>query len=410
MRFSQKLRVIVATLAIGLGSWSCSSSGGDEEFQEEIQEQEFDNQEAAGDQDFDQQQEFAEDFGEGNSQQLANEQSENFTQEQLANLSEEELAELEAEVQSLQNMASNDAGQGDLQAILNDVNQEGNEFAQQNQDNLFANQNQDFGLDDTNEVAANSFGEDAGFASDEGYVDLGSDDSSQEFVDLDGNENVVESVVGAGSDDEYVSLEDDSDKSYVSIASTKSKRKKRAYRPSWRYSYESAQSVSVALPEMGTKMPYIIERGDTLSVVAKRIYGNMSRWQELANSNGISDVNRIYPGDLVYYTLDSSSQSFAQAYEGRGKSVYTAQAGETLRSIASKIYGTAQAWKILWRYNDSLGNPDTLQPGQSVYYAAPQRLSASVTSEKAKEEVVYNLPKQEELTAMQRIAAFFTQG
>jgi len=43
---------------IGMASWSCSSGGGDEEFQEEIQEQEFDNQEAAEDQGFDQQQEF----------------------------------------------------------------------------------------------------------------------------------------------------------------------------------------------------------------------------------------------------------------------------------------------------------------------------------------------------------------
>jgi len=294
------------------------------------------------------------------------------------------------------------------------VNQEGNEFAQQNQDNLFANQNQDFGLDDANDVAANSFGDDTSFASDDaagddGYVDLGSD-SSKEFVDLSGgDENVVESVSGAGDDNDYVSLEDDSN-NYVDLAPKKSKRKKRTYRPSWRYAYETAPSVSVALPEMGTKMPYIIERGDTLSVVAKRIYGDMNRWQELANSNGISDVNRIFPGDLVYYTLDSSSQSFAQAYEGRGKSVYTAQAGETLRTIASKIYGTAQAWKILWRYNDSLDNPDTLQPGQSIYYAAPQRMSASVMGVKAKEEVVYNLSSQEELTAMQRIVGFFTQG
>gem|GEM_PF-7110044 len=58
MRFSHKLRLIVATVLIGMASWSCSSGGGDEEFQEEIQEQEFDNQEAAEDQGFDQQQEF----------------------------------------------------------------------------------------------------------------------------------------------------------------------------------------------------------------------------------------------------------------------------------------------------------------------------------------------------------------
>jgi hypothetical protein len=37
-------------------------------------------------------------------------------------------------------------------------------------------------------------------------------------------------------------------------------------------------------------------------------------------------------------------------------------------------------------------------------------MSASVMGTKAKEEVVYNLTNQEELTAMQRIVAFFTQG
>lgn len=374
-------------MTVFTGSWACSSSSGEEEFQEEIQEQgEFENnQDAAFNQeDEGQQQEVTEDFEDemGNvAQQFENEQSENFTQQQLANLSEEELAELEAEVQSLQSMASNDAGQDDLQGILNDVNQEGNDFAtqNQNQDNLFANQNQE-------NLGGNDLANDQGFSEgnvqDEGFVgldgDIGSDAANEQ-----GNDFVSLGDEGTDTGDNFNSFDAGNDvgDNYVDLTGATSQPTKRRYTPrrsSWTYSYEQAPSVNGTLPEMGTQMPYIVERGDTLSVIARRVYGNMGRWQELAQASGVEDVNRIFPGDIVYYTLDQQSAGFAAAYESRGMSMYTVQAGEDLRSIAQKIYGTGQAWKILWRYNDMIQNPDSLQAGSTIYYAAPQKLTASL--------------------------------
>lgn len=46
---------------------------------------------------------------------------------------------------------------------------------------------------------------------------------------------------------------------------------------------------------------YTIEKGDTLSGLSKRFYGDASRWNDLfeANRGVISDPDRIYPGQQI---------------------------------------------------------------------------------------------------------------
>ncbi len=142
----------------------------------------------------------------------------------------------------------------------------------------------------------------------------------------------------------------------------------------------SAAAPTGNLPEIGTTMSYIVERGDTLGKIATKIYGDIGRWREVMKLSNLADPNRIYPGDVVYYQLDEQSQSFAQAYENTPKSSTTVQPGDTLAKIATNVYGNSSAWMNIWRQNDWINDPTKLTVGKTVYYINPGQIVATLKS------------------------------
>lgn len=139
-----------------------------------------------------------------------------------------------------------------------------------------------------------------------------------------------------------------------------------------------ASSPVVGLPEMGAKMAYVVQQGDTLSKIAGRIYGDMGRWRELADLTGVANPSRIYPGDVIYYALDESSKAFAQTYESLNRGMTTVQSGETLATISKRIFGKHRNWKSIWRQNDNIDDPDNLVPGTTIYFVTQDQLSAAL--------------------------------
>lgn len=124
------------------------------------------------------------------------------------------------------------------------------------------------------------------------------------------------------------------------------------------------------LPELGTKMAYIVVKGDSLSKIAKRMYSNYKKWPELAKASAIKHPNLIYPGDVVYYQLDATTLAFARKYEAMKREETVAKDGESLFEISKRVFGSEDEWKVLWRYNDHINNPTALKAGEHVYYVS----------------------------------------
>ena len=57
------------------------------------------------------------------------------------------------------------------------------------------------------------------------------------------------------------------------------------------------------LPETGALMVYVVRPQDTLSMVAKRVYGAVGKWKEIAQLSHLQNPNLIFPGDELYYQL-----------------------------------------------------------------------------------------------------------
>ncbi len=130
-----------------------------------------------------------------------------------------------------------------------------------------------------------------------------------------------------------------------------------------------------SLPEEGSKMPYFVQRGDTLGTIAQKIYGKKSAWKDLANLSGLSDPNKIYPGDVVYYQLNKESMTFAQKYENTPRQEVVVGPNDTLASIAKKVLGNSKNWKFIWRQNDNVDNPDQLKEGTVLYFVSTQNMA-----------------------------------
>ncbi len=151
---------------------------------------------------------------------------------------------------------------------------------------------------------------------------------------------------------------------------------------------------AAGLPELGSKMTYIVQKGDTLAKIAKRVYGDMNKWTEIAEFTGIANPNLVYPGDIVYYQLTETTQAFASSYEAVVRSEVEVGQGDTLATISNRVFGNSTLWKLIWRQNDKISNPDKLEAGTKIYYISSDKLadfdkeiSSKVAVVKAKKEV-----------------------
>ncbi len=168
---------------------------------------------------------------------------------------------------------------------------------------------------------------------------------------------------------------------------------------------------------------YVVQPGDTPPAIAKKVLGNMNRWQELMAFNQIGDPNSLRAGQrlVVPSGAGGAAQTVKSAvasgrgnapstmekpaahqefeavgpeedaapapvkvaagksgkakkqndveadasYYGQSSGVYTVQRGDTLAKIAKKLMGSTKRWRELARSNPQI-NPNRLIVGQTL--------------------------------------------
>lgn len=117
--------------------------------------------------------------------------------------------------------------------------------------------------------------------------------------------------------------------------------------------YKEVQDKINATSSGVSSTTYVVRSGDTLSGIASK-FG--TTYQHLANINGISDPNKIYPGQ----TLKISGGGSAPA--SPAKQYYTIKSGDNLSSIASR-YGTTVSQLCAW---NGISNPNLIYAGTNI--------------------------------------------
>ncbi len=110
-------------------------------------------------------------------------------------------------------------------------------------------------------------------------------------------------------------------------------------------------------PKNTESIEYIVQRGDTLSAIARR-YGTTV--QEIVDINNIQNPDLIYPGEKLRILTNSTIPGSEE--RGTGSIIYTVQRGNTLSQIAREYHVSVEH---IVELND-IENPNLIYPGQKL--------------------------------------------
>lgn len=131
---------------------------------------------------------------------------------------------------------------------------------------------------------------------------------------------------------------------------------------------EQPMKDEIVIDQVGSQMEYTVQNGDTLMMIAFKIYGDYARWREIANLNSSKLIRgQIAPtGTSLIY--NAPAQPFTFNPEG---SPYLVKNGDTLSGISIDTYGTMKFWKNIWDNNKPLiKNPNKIYAGFTIYTPA----------------------------------------
>lgn len=107
---------------------------------------------------------------------------------------------------------------------------------------------------------------------------------------------------------------------------------------------------------------YTVKRGDTLMLIAFKMYGDYTKWRSIANLNPGSGSLKV--GSVIRF--EKPARRFSWNPEGLPHLIRN---GDTLGTISSDKYGTNRRWKDIWNNNRPLiKNPNLIFAGFTVYY------------------------------------------
>ncbi|MBT4790993.1 MAG: LysM peptidoglycan-binding domain-containing protein [Halobacteriovoraceae bacterium] len=131
---------------------------------------------------------------------------------------------------------------------------------------------------------------------------------------------------------------------------------------------EVAQQVNINSKDTIT---YTVKTGDTLMLIAFKLYGNYNRWREIKNLNPDASFTNLKKDQRL--AVNKPQQGFTWPPNGDS---YLIKKHDTLQTISSDIYSSTKRWHHLYQHNKQLiKNPDLIFSGFTIYYLPEEQLN-----------------------------------
>lgn len=126
---------------------------------------------------------------------------------------------------------------------------------------------------------------------------------------------------------------------------------------------------------------YTVRDGDSFESIAKRFYGDASRWSVIARANPLKDPRRLRAGQTIRVPLDPDNVQgrvttpepepeptpSPEAPEPPTARAHRVEPGDTLSSIAQRYLGTSARAREIYELNrDRLRDMHSLRVGQEL--------------------------------------------
>ncbi len=129
-------------------------------------------------------------------------------------------------------------------------------------------------------------------------------------------------------------------------------------------------SGEVILPAPPPTTPYTVQRDDTMETIAKGWFGQYSKWILIAQENPFVDPRKLKVGQVLRLPArDSRLEDIPQeVFDEYLKEVrYIVSSGDTLSGIASRFYGKASLYSLIYDANRNvLRSENDLQLGMEL--------------------------------------------
>lgn len=120
----------------------------------------------------------------------------------------------------------------------------------------------------------------------------------------------------------------------------------------------------------GPMETYKVQKGDTMMMVAFKIYGDYRKWKDLKAWN--KDVKKVKEGVELRYQVPDSK--FGWMPNGLP---YLVKTGDTLQIVSMDKYGTTRKWKAIYNNNRPLiRDPNLIFAGFTIYYEPVRELAS----------------------------------
>lgn len=108
---------------------------------------------------------------------------------------------------------------------------------------------------------------------------------------------------------------------------------------------------------------YKVLKGDTLSSISKKYYGNANRYMDIARKNGITDVNSLSVGQELKIDESNNKNNNTINNTNNTNNSYKLAKGDNLSKVAANNRITLNE---LLKYNPNIKNPNNVLIGQSI--------------------------------------------
>ena len=125
----------------------------------------------------------------------------------------------------------------------------------------------------------------------------------------------------------------------------------------------------------GETKDYVVQKNETLMLIAFKLFGDYERWKELANTNSalLKGSTNVREGMTIKYV--APAEEFVWNPQGLP---YLIRTGDTLGGISKNVYATVKKWKLIWDNNRPLiKDPNKIYSGFTIYYLENGREVAS---------------------------------
>lgn len=123
----------------------------------------------------------------------------------------------------------------------------------------------------------------------------------------------------------------------------------------------TAESISAQATQMASST-YRVASGDSLSLIANKTYGSLDYWPVIAKANNISNPNLIYVDSEIKLPPKSEAEVMMKDITATS---YQVKAGDTLFTIAEKMYGDGSKWSLI----DTTNKVGRLPNGNPLIFA-----------------------------------------